>query len=68
MPQLIEVVDYLNEDDLEEMDNHDTKEFKEFEITEASLLELKKTLINAEENTRFNNSIAIHINFIQIPR
>ncbi len=47
MPNIVESVDHLNEDDLEE-----NKELKFFEMTEQSLIELKKILTNAEENTR----------------
>ena len=47
MPNIVEPVDHLNEDDLEE-----NKEPKIFEMTEQSLIDLKKTLTNAEENTR----------------
>jgi hypothetical protein len=49
MPNIVEEVDHVNEDDLEERD----KDPKFFEMTEQSLIELKKTLSSAEENTRY---------------
>lgn len=49
MPNIVEFTDQVNEDEFE--DNE--KEFKPFEINEQTLIDLKKTLINAEENTRF---------------
>ena len=50
MPNIVESVDHLNEDDLEERD----KDPKIFEMTEENLIELKKSLTNAEENTRYS--------------
>lgn len=44
----MESLDVLNEDDLDDSE----KEIKVFEMNEQSLVELKKTLISAEENTR----------------
>lgn len=51
-PNIVEALDHLNEDDLEDRD----KEPKVFEMTEQNLVDLKKTLISAEENTRYNDS------------
>lgn len=48
MPNIVDAVDHLNEDDLEERD----KDPKFFEMNEQNLIELKKTLTSAEENTR----------------
>lgn len=56
MPPIVEVVDNYNEDDFEEEEEEgkekEKREVKTFEMTEATLLDLKKTLMNAEENTR----------------
>lgn len=56
IPPIVEAVDNFNEDDLEEEEEEgkekERKEPKVFEMTESTLIDLKKTLMNAEENTR----------------
>lgn len=49
MPNIVPLSDHMNDEDLD--DNE--KEYKPFELNEQNLLDLKKQLINAEENTRF---------------